>query len=484
MRLSELAPEFPRLGPATDPEIAGLTEDSRRVVPGALFVAVRGTSLDGHRFVDEAIRRGAAAVMVEDPPPIGEAAAVPILVARSTRSGLATLAARFVGHPARALRLIGFTGTFGKTTTSEVLRALLDAAGHHAAVLGSLGARYGSFTDPGPGLTTPAPVELHATLRRLRDMGARTVIMEVTTHAMTLGRIEGLALADGLLAAIMPGEHTDYHRSYEDYVAAKRRFLEYLSADATLAYDRDNAAARAIAGDAAVRRTAGLSVGLRAPDRSADLTLMDVAIDERGALMTARGKRLRSALLGRPNVRNVGLALTLALTLDVDLGRARETLGALRPVRRRMERLHMAGRSVVDDTAGHPDSLQAAFEVADLLPHGHLIAAYAVRGNRGADINRRNALALADLTALHDARPAILTASADAAKGIDRPGDAEIDAVRAAFHERGRSFVWHDTLAAAMADAARRSSPGDLILLLGAQGMDRGAELLEAELRC
>jgi UDP-N-acetylmuramoyl-L-alanyl-D-glutamate--2,6-diaminopimelate ligase len=396
------------------------------VTPGALFVAVAG-SLDGHAFIGDAVRRGAAAVVVERvdavPPD------VPALVVDSSRRALARLSARIHDHPARDLTIVGFTGTFGKTSTSEILRALLDAAGLEPAVIGSLGARFGGFADRGCGLTTPAAPELHAWLARLRDEGARHVIMEVTTHALRLERVHTLRFSGGIIAAIMPGEHTDFHRTYEDYVEAKRLFLQYLAPDALLVYDADNRAARTLAGEARVARTAGLSLGGRA-DGPDDVVIGDVALDAEGALFTMRGERLRSSLLGRAHVRNVGLALTYALAAGVPLPTARDVIASLKPLRRRMERYEVDGRIVLDDTAGHPDSLEAAFEAAAVLPHARVWVAYAIRGNRGADINRRNATTLARLTALHGASGVFLTAAADVAGPYDRATTEEIAAAR------------------------------------------------------
>jgi UDP-N-acetylmuramoyl-L-alanyl-D-glutamate--2,6-diaminopimelate ligase len=157
---------------------------------------------------------------------------------------------------------------------------------------------------------------------------------------------------------------------------------------------------------------------------------------------------------------------------------ARQTLPALRAVSRRMERFTIANRTVLDDTAGHPESLRATFEVIGLLKPQRVIICYAVRGHRGADINRRNALALADLASLQNAEALIVTAASDVTGPNDIASPVEIDAARSSFIERGQHIVWHDTLSAAMVEVAFRSRPGDLIVLLGAQGMDEGATKL------
>lgn len=457
-----------------DPDITLVTEDSRQVTPGALFVAIAG-SMDGHDFIGDAVNRGAAGVVVERPESVPPD--VPAFVVPSSRRALAVLAARIHDHAANDLTVIGFTGTFGKTSTSEILRVLLEAAGFEPAVIGSLGARYRRFSDRGSGLTTPVAPELHAWLARLRGEGARNVIMEVTTHALRLERVHGLRFGGGIIAAIMPGEHTDFHRTYEDYVDAKRLFLQYLAADALLVYDADNRAARTLADEADVGRRAGLSLAGRTegPD---DVAIGDVTLDPEGALFTLRGERLRSSLLGRAHVRNVGLALTYALAAGVKPSVARDVVASLTPLRRRMERYEVDGRVVLDDTAGHPDSLEAAFEAAAVLPHARLWVAYAIRGNRGDDINRRNATTLARLTALHGASRVFLTAAADVVGPHDRATADEIDAARQTFLERGGRADWHDALGDAMNELAARATAGDLILLLGAQGMNEGKRLL------
>jgi len=475
MLFSELCGGYhPRPGQA-DPEITGISEDSREIRPGWLFVAVPGTRLDGHDFVTDAARRGAAAVVAERPVP---GTALPTTIVPSARAALAQLAARFYGCPSRRLRLVGFTGTFGKTTTSEVLRALLTAGGHRVGVIGSLGARFDDYANAGPGLTTPSPPVLHRMLQEISARGADTVILEVTSHAMVLGRVEGLAFPDFVLAAIVPGEHTDFHRSYRDYVATKSRFLDYLAPGALLAFDADNPASRALAHRAGGAVLAGLSIGRRAPVGPRDIVIAGIELDEHGALITVRGERMRSSLLGSVNVRAVGLALAHALARDVNVRTARRALANLVPPRRRMQRFDLGGRTVLDDVAAHPDSFRGVFEVADLLPHDRLVVACAMRGHRGVDINRRNALALADMALQYAAGRVIVTASSDTAGETDRASADEIDATRAAFAERGCEIAWHDTLAAGMRDAAVSSSGGDLVVLVGAQGMDRGARLL------
>ena len=479
-RLSALVAGLGTIDPARDPLITAVTDDSRRARPGALFVAIRGTHGDGRSYVPEAVSRGAAAIVADAG--VGGLGDVPLVRVPSARLALAAIAARFHGHPARALQVIGFTGTFGKTATSAVLSALLEEAGHPTAVIGSLGAAFRGHHVPSGGLTTPAPAELHALFRDLADRGACTVVMEVTSHALLLERVAGVVLGHGIMGAIVPGEHTDFHRTYGEYVAAKGRLLPHVDSGGVLAYDRDNAAARRFADAWDPPRRAGLAVGARAEEGPLDVTLRRPGIDADGAVFTIRGRDLRSALLGRHNVRNVGMAITMASAIGVELDAIARVLPELRALRRRMELFDVAGRRVLDDTAGHPESLSAAFEVAALVPHARLHVAYVLRGSRGALVNAQNATALADLALLHDAASITVSAAADGARPEDRASEAEIDAARRSLSTRGVEFSWDDTLEGAIQTVAAASRADDLVLLLGAQGMDKGAALLRAAL--
>ena len=516
MRLARLAEGFDIRG-RSDPDISGISEDSRRITPGMLFVAVPGSAQDGHAYVADAIARGAAAIVAERPGDLPEG--VPVVRVDSARHALAVLAARFYGAPAEALRIVGFTGTFGKTSTSEILRVLLDAGGSRTGVLGSLGARYGAFHDPGNGLTTPAPVELHRALRGLRDAGADTAIMEVTSHALRMDRVRGLSFGGGLIAAIMPGEHTDFHRTYDDYVAAKRLFLDYLAPDAVLAFDADNRVSAALAAEARVAVRAGVSIEPAAPKRArscreggaAAVQLREVVLDHTGArfvcVVASEGRRcdqpgmvrlkpdatfghrMHSPLLGPGHLRNVALAIAYATAAGVPPSDAAAALSTLVPLRRRMERYEAAGRAVLDDTAAHAQSFRATFQVADLLAAGRAashgrcrtVVVYAIRGRRGVDINRRNAEALAELVGGRRIDSAIVTAALDVSGEADLATAEEIDAAREAFREHGVASEWHDTLRAAIRAAAAQTGAGDLIVLIGAQGMNEGKRILLEE---
>jgi len=199
-----------------------------------------------------------------------------------------------------------------------------------------------------------------------------------------------------------------------------------------------------------------------------------------GARFDVNGEPMHSALSGRGHLRNVALALTYALASGVPMDVARDVLRRLTPLRRRMERYVVDGREILDDTAAHPESFRATFETADLIPHRLAAAVYAIRGSRGADINRRNARTLADLASVHLVKPLIVTASEGSVGPHDVVTSEERGAALEGIQSRGQTAVFEPRLDAAMRMALEATAPGDLIVLLGAQGMDRGRELLSS----
>src|SRR6185503_14183360 len=207
-------------------EVTSVEDDSRRVTAGGLFIAVRGSERDGHDYMDKAVAAQAVAAVVEDP----RRTSLPAIVVRDGRRAAAIVAAAAHGWPVRQLRMIGVTGTNGKTTAVHILRHVFDQPGRSAASIGTVGALVGSEGAPvegGSGLTTPGPVELQRLLRTLLDAGVRTVAMEVSSHALDQRRIEGLEF-DAAVFTNLTRDHLDYHRTMDEYRIAKEKLAEYL----------------------------------------------------------------------------------------------------------------------------------------------------------------------------------------------------------------------------------------------------------------
>jgi len=206
-----------RLTGNADTLISDIVFDSRQVKPGVLFVALRGTRQDGHAFVPVAIMSGAKAVLAEDPPPPN--VQVPWIQVTHSLQALSYIAPRFWDYPSKNLLTIGITGTNGKTTSSYMMEGLLEAAGLPTGVLGTISYRFGKHDQPAPN-TTPFANDLQRFMASIRDFGGKACVMEVSSHALSLGRVEGVDF-DIALFTNLTQDHLDFHQTMENYAAAK-----------------------------------------------------------------------------------------------------------------------------------------------------------------------------------------------------------------------------------------------------------------------
>jgi UDP-N-acetylmuramoyl-L-alanyl-D-glutamate--2,6-diaminopimelate ligase len=218
MRLDALIAAEPA-GEAAGVEITGLAYDSREVAPGDLFFCVSGFSSDGHAFAPDAVRAGAGALVVERSLDLG----VPEVVVSSARAAMAPAAARFYGEPARSLRVVGVTGTNGKTTTAYLVQALLEAVGEQCGLLGTVKSVIGG-EERQVARTTPEAIDLQEDLRAMLDGGDVACAMEVSSHALELGRTDAIGFAVAIFTNLTQ-DHLDFHASMEDYFQAKRRLF-------------------------------------------------------------------------------------------------------------------------------------------------------------------------------------------------------------------------------------------------------------------
>lgn len=481
MRLGDLARELIIRDGRFDADmhVLGIARDSRQVRPGWLFVAVRGRRTDGHRYIADAVARGAAAVVLDRPQPVQGAWFIRV---PDSRIALARLAAAWYGRPARELFLIGVSGTVGKTSTAVMLQHILEQAGQAVALCGSLRRRPdGSFAHSR--FTTPEPLELHRTLRRATDAGARVVVLEATSHALDQHRLHGVRFQAGVFLNLLP-EHLDYHGTFDEYVRVKRRFLSHLDRAAPLVYNL---------ADPRVTELAASADGLRRVSFGVEVGGADVVV--RGARLLAGGSRFqlffpdspraypcRLALLGRQQITNAAAAAAAGWVLGLDPEQIVSGLEAVPPFYRRLQLVPMGDVTVVDDTAGLPGSIAACFEAVRPLNRERVVVVYAIRGSRGAAVAEENARALAvEVRALRDQGCAVtllITGSDDAVDEEDRVSEAERLATLAALEQGGVECRYLPELQQAVDEAAARAAPGTLILLLGAQGMNAGSALL------
>lgn len=358
------------------PVVHGITDDSRAIVKGGVFVAVRGTARDGHDYLEAAARAGAAIAIVEDP----TRTALPAIVVRDARRAAAVAAAGFYGEPARALTLVAVTGTNGKTTTVGMLRHILDAPETRAASIGTLGVLVGSEgveLPGGSGLTTPGPVELQRVLRVLVDSGVKRVAMEVSSHSLHQQRVEGLEFAAGVFTNLTR-DHLDYHGTMEEYFAAKALLLDALTWDGCAVINADDHAWDAL-GEAPRKLRFGCT---SAP---ADVRAEDVRFEPRGSrwrLVTPDGvSPVSLPLIGDFNISNALGAAAAALAVGMTHEQIAARLSVLPQVPGRLEILS-EHPTVLRDYAHTPDALDRALDALRPFTPGRLIAVFGAGGDR------------------------------------------------------------------------------------------------------
>ncbi len=393
--------------------IADLVDDSRRITPGAGFVAVRGHAQNGHAWLAAAHAAHAALAIVEDRD-AAMLAGIEHIVVRDGRRAAAVCAAAYHDWPARALTIVGVTGTNGKTTTVGLLRHLLDTPSRPAASIGTLGVLVGSAGEPvpgGQGLTTPGPVELQRLLRALIDRGVMTVAMEVSSHSLDQRRVDGITFAAAVFTNLTR-DHLDYHGTLEAYRAAKLRLAGLLAHDGVAILNADDAAWRGV-----THAPRTLTFGI---DALAQVAAREVRIISTGShflLVAPMGAHAVSLpLIGDFNVANALAAAAAALSLGMSVVDVAEKLTALPQVPGRLERLQ-SSPTILRDYAHTPDALERALQAVRPFTHaadeapsapGRLIVLFGCGGDRDRGKRPemgRIAEALADVVILTSDNP-------------------------------------------------------------------------------
>ncbi|MDE3242746.1 MAG: UDP-N-acetylmuramoyl-L-alanyl-D-glutamate--2,6-diaminopimelate ligase [Nitrospirota bacterium] len=362
--------------------VTGLTDDSRAVRPGHVFVAVKGGKADGHRYLAQAVQAGAVALVVQDPAP---GAAVPVIQVPDSRRAVGLLASRFHGDPSSKLTMVGVTGTNGKTTITYLCRSVLEAAGRKVGVIGTVAYQIGAEVMPASH-TTPGAVELQELLARMVSAGLDSAVMEVSSHALALDRTAGCEF-DMAVFTNLTQDHLDFHADLEDYFQAKVRLFSGLTQEG-----RKLRPKRAIVNvdderGARVCQACRVPVWTYAVQRPADLRAEAVQLSLAGTRFTAATPAGRfevaSKLVGEHNVYNLLAAIGVGLQEGLAPEQICAGLAAVRNVPGRFERVE-AGQdfTVVVDYAHTEDALMRLLAAANRLKTGRIITVFGCGGDR------------------------------------------------------------------------------------------------------
>ena len=450
-------PTLPAGGGPLDNPVVGVTHDSRDVKPGVVFVALRGLKLDGAAFVPGAIAAGAAAIVSEQP--LTTTPSVPVIAVKDARLALAYLAAEFYGHPSRQMQVVGITGTNGKTTTGYLINAIFEAAGVQCGLMGTVAYRIGSRHIDATRTTPEAPA-VQAFMRQMVDAGCGACVMEVSSHALALRRVDGIRFAAGVFTNLTR-DHLDFHSSMDDYFGAKRRLFEMLPSDSPAVINVDDPRAAALIEVSGRPVTYGLN-------KAADVSTGPLSFGFDGLEFDVRLPQgvahVQSKLVGRPNVYNILAAATTTAALGVPLSAIERGLAQLSGVPGRFEIVSSVQDdiTVVVDYAHTDDALRNLLETARPMAARRLITVFGAGGDR--DRTKRPlmgmvAARLSDVVVITSDNPR----SEDPARIIEevrRGSDAEVRASNA-------ELVTIVDRQAAIFEAVKRAAPGDVVLIAG-----------------
>ncbi|MFC5570515.1 UDP-N-acetylmuramoyl-L-alanyl-D-glutamate--2,6-diaminopimelate ligase [Lysobacter yangpyeongensis] len=456
MLLRELLPDV--AGIPGDLRITGLVMDSREVQPGNVFVAIAGFGAHGLKFVEQARAAGASAILFEPPAPVDLPAPSDAIAVPRLRARLGEMADRFHDRVTDAMTMVGVTGTNGKTSTVQLLAQAWSLRGIRGGTIGTLGAGLHGQVRP-TGFTTPLVLRLHDLLAQLHDAGAQAIAMEVSSHALDQGRVDGVHF-DVAVFTNLTRDHLDYHGDMDTYGAAKARLFAWPGLKAAAINLDDAFGCRLLAGLPPSLQAIGFSSrGTEGATLRADALRLDSAGIGFELVTPGETHAVRSPLLGRFNVDNL-LAVAGALyALGDTPAQIAATLSQLQPIHGRMNRLGGDGVKplVVIDYAHTPDALEQALKSLRGHAQARLICVFGCGGER--DRGKRPQMA-----AIAEANADVVIVTDDNPRGED--GDQIVADILAGFAAADAVIVQRDR-AAAIARALGEAGPNDIVLIAG-----------------
>lgn len=463
-------------------KINGVTCDSRKVREGYAFVAIKGENEDGNFFIDEAIENGATIIYTEKDVTDKK---VPVIKVNNARKTLAELCNAFYGYPSEKLKLVGVTGTNGKTTTTHLIYQMLRDYGIPAGLIGTLNIKIND-KEYGTELTTPASEKIYHYLSMMVEENVKVAVMEVSSHGLKTNRVHGLQF-DIAIHTNIDRDHLYFHKTFEDYVLSKKILFDSLSEGkiAIINSDDDNGLKLLGGNEDAIVITYGLNEKstITASSINLDLATSFIYCLQRG-ITTLSGIEIEPfeypfllKLIGKHNIYNALAAITCGLLVDIPLPSISKTVRNFQNVPRRMDIIYNEDYMIIDDFSHNPASYEAVLQSIQNMQYHNLHIVNAIRGSRGEDINRENAEVLREWLEILNCKTIMLTSSKDYVGPLDQVKESEKDAYFEVFNRAGLYFEYEETLSQAIAKTIQRLESEDILLLLGAQGMDQGKQV-------
>lgn len=469
-------------------DITGVAYHSQKVEKGNIFVCVRGFKTDGHQYLKDAASKGAQVAVVEE---IQQDVSIPQIVVRNSRKVLAQLAAAFYEHPARKMKMIGITATNGKTTTSYMANAILENGGYRTGLIGTVIIKNGDTTIPAE-LTTPESLDLQKYLYEMANNDVSYVTMEVSSAALELYRVEQVDY-DIVTFNNISREHMELHGNFERYFEVKSSLIRNASEKSYAILNLDDEHSASL-----INQTKANVITFSLESRKGHIYCKDLD------LSTGRGKftveivkpftaygieykpsefQVELAVPGLHSVYNAMVAIIIGLLNGVNVETIQQTLKNFTGVPRRFEFIYEGKFTIIDDHFANPGNINVTLQTIDYMNYNNLYLVYAIRGNRGATVNRENAEVVLEWAGKLGLSEVIATRSISNVTWKDEVTDEEVEAFVEVMKKGNIKVRLFDELADAIVEGISLAKENDLLLLAGCQGMDDGASIALEKLK-
>lgn len=462
--------------------IKGIAYHSQKVTEGHLFVCIRGYKTDGHKYLSQAVEKGAVAAIVEE---YQEGVDVPQYLVDNGRMALAQLGAHFYGHPSEKMKMIGITATNGKTTTTYMTNAILEKDGIKTGLIGTVSIKIDDSLIPSV-LTTPESLDLQNYLKQMVDRKVSHVCMEVSSAALEAHRVEGVDF-DIVTFNNISREHIDAHGSFEKYVAAKSSLIRNASEKAVAVLNLDDSYSAAL-----VNETKAQVITFGVESKEGHLYCKNLDLSTGRARFTVEILKpfkvndleyvpsqfdIELAVPGLHSVHNSMVAITVSLLCGVPISTIQDTLKTFAGVERRFEFIYEDDFKIIDDHFANTGNINVTLQTLNYMKYKKLHLVYAIRGDRGPTVNQENAEAIVEWASKLGLDEIIATKSISHVTAKDKVTDEEERVFLEVMSEAGIKVNLYEELPDAISHSLANVEPDDLILLAGCQGMDYGAEI-------
>ncbi|KAB3535397.1 UDP-N-acetylmuramyl-tripeptide synthetase [Alkaliphilus pronyensis] len=463
-------------------KVTGITSSSKKVKTGYGFVALKGEKHDGNAYIDEAIRNGAAIIFTESNITHKD---VPIIKVKDARETLAELCNRFYNYPSDKLKIIGVTGTNGKTTTTNMIYEILRNYGMSVGLIGTLCIKINDRLYES-NYTTPLAEEIYHYIAKMVEEKVKVLVMEVSSHGLKTNRVHGIEF-DIAIHTNIERDHINFHKTFDDYLQSKKKLFDGLENGKIGIINIDNQhGLRLLEGN---HNIVIITYGL---NTKATITASAIDSDETTAFNYCLQRGITSIsgveiepfeypiklpLAGKHNIYNALSAITCGLLLDMPIASIAKQVKGFKPISRRMEVIYDKEFKIIDDFCHNPASYEAVLGTIQTMEYNSLHIINAIRGNRGVDINKENAEVLKQWGEILNVKNLYITSSRDVCGPLDEVTSEERDGFLEVFSNTTIPVRYEEKLQEAIDRALSNMKDRDLLLLLGPQGMDKGKDI-------